>query len=89
MPEGLLMAGFPFRISYHRSLDRERKRFLAPLEMTIRGSDVSESLVPSHQSLVTKISHRKDVRCDHVDDEHDEKERSSAFGKAYQGKSGS
>ena len=41
MPEGLLMAGFPFRISYHRSLDRERKRFLASFEMTIRGSDVS------------------------------------------------
>ena len=59
------------------------------LGMTIRGSDVSESLVPSHQSPVTKISHRKDIRCDHVDDEHDEKKRSGAFSKAYRGKSGS
>ena len=43
MPEGLLIASFPLGLSYHRPFDRERNRFLAPLEMTIRESLMSTS----------------------------------------------
>ena len=66
MPEGLRMAGFPFWVSTHRPLSREKQRFLASLEMTIRESDVSwsqslsllvtshkRSQIPSHLFLTT------------------------------------
>ena len=48
-------AGFPFQISYHRPFDRERKRFLATLEMTIRERQMSQSL-PLSQSLSLSVS---------------------------------
>ena len=38
-----LIPDFPFRPSYHRPFARERNRFLAPLEMTIRESLMSTS----------------------------------------------
>ena len=41
--EGGLIPDFPFRPSYHRPFDRERNRFLAPLEMTILESLMSTS----------------------------------------------
>ena len=51
MPEGLLIAGFPFGISYHRPMKRERKRFLTSFEMTIRESLMSPSLLVSSHLL--------------------------------------
>ena len=46
MPEGRRGAGFPFRISYHRLFDRERKRSLDFARDDVTGN-------PSHWSLAT------------------------------------